>query len=242
MTALDDAARASARPSPRVGWAKRSVPIRKTTRAPRTTRKARTDRMSARSPRVVTPGQDGQSAACPSEPRKNATADKKGTDRRMMPGWLAASPATDPDSGPLCRPEHRSGTRIRPRECLSAASCARPRGPREAQGTRRGRQRGGLSFGYFSLAGQRKVTRPAGAEKRWNGSLPPGGANRHSVDGHASLCPSCSGVTERTLTLSVLSVSSVALLQSSDGHASLCPSYPTLGTPQAPVLSFTIMA
>ena len=82
-----------------------------------------------------------------------------------MPGWQAARPATDPGSGPLCRPEHRSGTRIRPRECLSAASCARPRGPREAQGTRRGRQRGGLSFGYFSLAGQRKVSRPAGAEE-----------------------------------------------------------------------------
>ena len=38
----------------------------------------------------------------------------------------------------------------------------RARPDREAQGTRRARHRGGLSFGYFSLAEQRKVARPRG--------------------------------------------------------------------------------
>ena len=53
--------------------------------------------------------------------------------------------------------------------CLSgvAASFASDRCPREAQGTRvAGKPSGRLSFGYFSLAKQRKVPRPARAKEK----------------------------------------------------------------------------
>jgi len=51
-------------------------------------------------------------------------------------------------SGPLCRPEHRSGTRTRPRECLSEATCARPRGP-AAREKRRAPEGGGSGAAFL---------------------------------------------------------------------------------------------
>ncbi|MET3493088.1 hypothetical protein ABIC90_000121 [Variovorax boronicumulans] len=68
--------------------------------------------------------------------------------------------------------EERSGSRIRARSCLSATKwsefCETPRTASTAGcpvATRRGRrQRGRLSFAYFSLAKQRKVGRPPGRD------------------------------------------------------------------------------
>ena len=75
---------------------------------------------------------------------------------------------------PLELAEHRSPPGRFREHCLSIAidsgnaSCAAPRVGRGAQGTAlllRGERWGVLSFGYFSLHKQRKVTQGAGAER-----------------------------------------------------------------------------
>src|SRR6185437_1289176 len=65
-------------------------------------------------------------------------------------GWVEESPQDGPHGG---RPVFR-----RYRDVPSKNPVARPR-------TRRARHRGGLSFGYFSLATQRKMTRAAAAAR-----------------------------------------------------------------------------
>ena len=75
--------------------------------------------------------------------------------------------------GPVDAAEHRSRFRRQARACLSGQSprdqARRKR--REAQGSRSAAQTkpwGALTFGYFSLGKQRKVTRPAGRNKMLN--------------------------------------------------------------------------
>jgi len=93
--------------------------------------------------------------------------------RALFPEWLRYSVSANGFRGWLSSPsgaaEHRSGNRGKLAPCLSAASCAsaglheKRRGPAQ-----RASLRDRLSFGYFSLAEQRKVSRPNGRNKKLN--------------------------------------------------------------------------
>ncbi len=84
-----------------------------------------------------------------------------------LPIWaMRSEPSGIGFSGPLRRAEQRSGRRIKKRSCLSPQGefCASrlPRAAQGSPGTPGPRNRGRLSFGDFSLAKQRKVTRLSG--------------------------------------------------------------------------------
>ena len=76
---------------------------------------------------------------------------------------VSASERAHASPGPLGRAEQRSGGRIRAGACLSVASLRlTPGGASSARHPAGARPLARLFFGYFLLAKQKKVTRPAG--------------------------------------------------------------------------------